>query len=48
MTSMYKEYEVKIKMVQDQSVHIKKRLLLDYYEICYLVWDELNFAEQGE
>ena len=45
MTCMYKEYEVKIKMMQDQSVQIKVRLLLDYYEIYCLVREELNFAE---
>ena len=31
MTCVYKEYEVKIKMVQEQWLHLKMKFLLVYY-----------------
>ena len=31
MTCVYKEYEVKIKMVPDQSLKLKMKFLLVYY-----------------
>ena len=44
MTSLYKEYEVKIKMVQEQWLQLKMNFLLDYnMKIVMQLW-ELTFG----
>ena len=39
---MYKEYEIKIKMVQQQQLQLRIQLLLDYKVEIFYLWGELT------
>ena len=42
MTCVYKQYEVKMKMVQKQQLHLKMKFLLGYNMQIVIYWGDKN------